>query len=93
MLTKPLRFVGDDLYVNYSTSAGGSLKIEIQDTAGVPVPGFSLSDCKELVGDAIEQKVIWGKGTSLSAIGGKPVRLRMVLIDADLFALQFRPRP
>ena len=93
ILTKPLRFVGDDLYVNYSTSAGGSLKIEIQDTAGVPIPGFSLSDCKELVGDAIEQKVIWSKGKSLSAIAGKPVRLRMVLIDADLFALQFRPRP
>jgi hypothetical protein len=93
MLTKPLRFVGDDLFVNYSTSAGGSLKIEIQDMIGKPVPGYSLSDCKELVGDAIEQKVIWGKGKSLSAIAGKPVRLRMVLIDADLFALQFRPRP
>jgi hypothetical protein len=79
--------------VNYSTSAGGSLKIEIQDMTGKPVPGFSLSECKELVGDAIEQKMIWGKDKCLSALAGKSVRLRVVLIDADLFALQFRPRP
>ncbi len=34
MVTRPLRFSGRELGVNYSTSAGGSLRVEIQDAEG-----------------------------------------------------------
>jgi hypothetical protein len=89
MLTRPLRFRGTELRVNYSTSAGGAIRVEIQDATGGAWPGFALPDCRPLVGDAIEQTVTWAQGRSTEALVGKPVRLRFVLEDADLFALQF----
>jgi hypothetical protein len=90
MLTRLLRFAGHQLVVNYSTSAGGSLRVEIQDDTGQAIPGFRLDDCVPLVGDAIQQPVRWKNDPDLSPLAGKMVRLRFVLQDGDLYALQFR---
>ena len=88
--TRPLRFTGKELVINYSTSAGGSVRVEIQDESGQPILGFALSDSRNLVGDAIEQPVSWTKGGDVSSLAGQPVRLRFVMQEADLFAIQFR---
>lgn len=90
MVTRPVRFSGRELVINYSTSAGGSLRVEIQDAEGQPLPGFALADCRNLVGDAIEQVVTWKKGRDVSSLTSKPVRLRFVMTDADLYALRFQ---
>ncbi|MEI6325024.1 MAG: hypothetical protein WCO91_06210, partial [Gemmataceae bacterium] len=89
LLTHPLLFTGKKLNLNYSTSAGGQVRLEIQDASGVPIPGFTLSECRGLVGDAIEQAISWKKGTDVSTLKGKAIRLRFVLQEADIFALQF----
>ncbi|NLC57278.1 MAG: hypothetical protein GX774_10610 [Armatimonadetes bacterium] len=91
MVTLPLRFTGKELTVNYSTSAGGSLGVEVQDADGKPLPGFTLAECRPLVGDSIEQVVAWERGSDVSSLAGRPVRLRFVMQEADLFSLQFRP--
>ncbi len=90
MVTKPLKFKGKQLDINYSTSAAGSVRVEIQDADGKPIPGFALEDCPEIIGDQIERTVSWKQGPDLSALAGKPVRLRFVLKDADLYALRFQ---
>ena len=90
MQTHPLRFSGQKLVINYSTSAGGSLRVEIQDVDGKSLPGFALTDCRNLVGDSVEQTVTWTPTSDLSSLSGKIVRLRFVMQEADLFALQFR---
>ena len=90
MVTKPMRFAGSELILNYATSGGGSLRVEIQDAEGRALPGFALADCRNLVGDAIEQTVRWTKDSDLKSIAGKPVRLRFVMSDADLYALSFQ---
>ncbi|MFO0878170.1 MAG: exo-alpha-sialidase [Gemmataceae bacterium] len=90
MLTRLLRFTGKELVVNYSTSAGGSLRVEVQNEAGKPVPGFRLEDCLPLVGDSVGQPVRWKNTPDLSRLAGQPVRLRVVLQDGDLYAIQFR---
>ena len=89
MTTKPLRFSGNRLAINYSTSAAGGVRVEIQDADGKPIPGFALEDCPEIIGDQIERTVSWKQGSDLSALAGQPIRLRFVLQDADLFAFQF----
>jgi hypothetical protein len=89
--TKAVVFAGDELSLNSSTSAGGSVRLEIQDAGGTPVPGFTLEEFRPLVGDSIDQVAAWKSGTSLAALAGRPVRLRFVLQEADVFALQFRP--
>lgn len=90
MMTKPIRFRGGQLEMNYSTSAAGSVRVEIQDEAGQPLAGYSLADARESIGDEIVGGAIWKAGPSVAALAGKPVRLKFALKDADLFAYRFR---
>lgn len=90
LLTHPVKFSGRELFINYSTSAGGNIKLELQNEHGQPLPGFTLADSKPLVGDAIDQVVSWRSGTGLSSLQGHLIRLRFVMQEADLYALQFR---
>ena len=41
-------------------------------------------------GDAIEEVVKWNSGSDVSALAGKPIRLRFVMTDADLYSIRFR---
>ncbi len=90
MLTRPLRFEGAALLLNFSTSAAGGIRVEIQDTAGTPIPGFALEDADELIGDAIAHVVTWHGQSDVAALAGQAVRLRFVMKDADLFSLRFQ---
>ena len=90
LVTKPLTFSGDELVLNFSSSAAGDIRVEIQDVAGNPISGFALEDSAPIFGDTIERVVKWESGGDLSSLEGKPVRLRFVLKDADLYSLRFR---
>ena len=90
MLTRPLRFAGRTLLLNFATSAPGSIRVEIQDASGKPVPGYDLAQSVETIGNEIERAVSWKSGSDLSRLAGKPVRLRFVMRDAELYALRFR---
>lgn len=88
-VSKLITFVGHELSLNFATSAAGYIRIEIQDESGQPLPGFSLAECDELFGDTIDRVVSWQDRTELSALAGRPLRLRMILSDADLYSLKF----
>jgi hypothetical protein len=90
MITHTLRFTGRELLINFATSAAGEIRVEIQDASGIVIPGFSLADSIPQIGNEIQRVVAWRGGSDLAPIAGKPVRLRFVMRDADLFALQFR---
>ncbi|MBI4906716.1 MAG: hypothetical protein HY820_24015 [Acidobacteria bacterium] len=90
MVTKPLVFQGRELELNFATSAAGGIRVEFQTPDGAPIAGFALADSPEIIGDAIERPVRWASGKDLSALTGKPVRMRLVLKDADVFAFRFR---
>jgi hypothetical protein len=89
-VTRPLIFAGGELVINFSTSAAGSVRVEIQDAQGIPLKGFSITDSAEIYGDEIEHRVTWKGNSNLSKLAGKAVRLRFVLRDADLYSLQFK---
>ena len=89
LLTTPITFNGDGLQINFATSAGGSLRVEIQDVDGNAKPGFAMSDCHLLYGDQIDRVVPWNAGTDVGQLAGQPVRLKFELKDADLYSFQF----
>ena len=91
--TKPIRFSGARLTINYATSAAGSIRVELQNTGGTPIEGYSLNDCPEIYGDTMDQVVHWKPGPDVGGLAGKTIRLRFVLKDADLYSLQFRVHP
>jgi hypothetical protein len=116
-VTRPLTFTGRSLYLNFSTSVAGGIRIEIEDASGRPIPGYRLADSIELTGNAIERAAAWKTGATaiqktwrgdvseptaqityafwkggddISRLAGTPIRLRFVMKEADLYALQFR---
>ena len=90
LLTKPLRFEGSRLVINFSTSVAGSVRVEVQGADGKPIKGFALADCPEIFGDALDRAVSWKGGADAGKLAGKPVRLRFAMKDADLFSIRFR---
>jgi len=88
-VTKPVVFGGEELYLNYSTSAAGSAQIEVQDPERKPLPGLGLADMDPLFGDELDACVRWRETESLADLAGRPIRIRFVLKDADVFALRF----
>ena len=89
-VTRPVVFEGSELVLNVSTSAAGGVNVDIQDDRGIPIEGFAMSDCHEVFGDSLERTVTWSGGKKLGDLAGKPVRLRFLLRDADLYSLRFR---
>ncbi|MGB2823880.1 MAG: hypothetical protein WBF17_23070, partial [Phycisphaerae bacterium] len=89
MVTRPLTFSGDRLEINYSTSAAGSIRVEVQNPGGRAIAGFALEDFPPVYGDQISHVLAWKAGPDLAALAGKPVRLRFVMQDADLYSLRF----
>jgi len=90
IITKPITFAGRKLVVNYATSAAGSLRVELQDAAGQPLPGRALKDSVDMFGDSIAQEFTWDAGSDLSRWAGTPVRVRFVMKDAHLYSYQFK---
>jgi hypothetical protein len=89
LITKPFRFQGKELSINFSTSAFGSIRVEIQDINGKPLPGFSLNDCLPVFGDTIDRTVFWKEGSEINTIAGKEVRLKFEIKDGDLYSFYF----
>ena len=89
--TRPVTFTDNRLVLNYATSAAGSVQVELQDEAGQPLPGFTLADAIPLFGDDLDAVASWKSSDDVSSLAGKPVRLHLVLKDADVFALRFAP--
>ncbi|MFT5523432.1 MAG: hypothetical protein ACI9G1_005237 [Pirellulaceae bacterium] len=89
MTTKLLAFTGRHLVLNYATSAAGGLRVELRDADNKPLPGYSLADCREIIGDRIDRPVTWKGGGDVSTLAGKPVRVHFELRDADLYSIKF----
>jgi hypothetical protein len=87
--TKPLKFAGNQLELNYSTSGAGRIQVEIQDEDGRPIPGYTLEESSVVYGDDISRIVTWGDSSDVSKLAGKPVRLRFVMNEADVYSLRF----
>ncbi len=88
LITKPLIFSGNHLSLNYATSAFGCVQIEIQDEHGKAIEGYELNE--EMCGDIIDGIVTWKAGSNINNLAGKIIRLRFVMRDADVYAIQFK---
>ncbi|WP_417851240.1 hypothetical protein [Thalassoglobus sp.] len=89
MITKPIRFQGENLELNFATSAAGGIRVEIQSDSGTPVPGFTLAESEELFGDSVNRTVTWNSESDVSKLSGQAIKLRFVMKDADLYSFRF----
>ena len=102
--TVPLTFEGGRLEVNAWTRFGGEIQVEVVDASrettgrasdgvvGVPskpIEGRTFDDSDSISGDVLKHTVTWNGESDLSAWAGKPVRLRLRMRRARLYAVQF----
>ena len=88
-LTKSLKFEGKELSLNVATSSAGYVKVEVLDADGQVVPGFSADDCDLIFGDSLDRRVSWKGNADMSALVGKPIKLRFVMYEADVYSLKW----
>ena len=85
VVTKPLAFSGGHLFVN-AECRFGALSAEVLEADGAVVPGFSAADCRTFARkDAVKAELRW-KNADLSALAGRPVRLRFKLHCGTLYS-------
>lgn len=97
-VTKELVFADDPavegtatmLRLNAATSGAGYIRCEILDVNRVAIPGFTLEQSDEFYGDALNRTLTWQGNGDVNTLAGTPIRLRFVLFDADIYALQFQ---
>ena len=92
IVTRPLTFEGGNLALNVETSGAGGVQVEIQEADGKPIDGYALSDCPSIFCDSLRRIVRWKETEGdVRPLAGRPIRLRFVLRDTDLYAFQFVP--
>jgi hypothetical protein len=89
LVTPPVTFQGSRLQLNVDTSAMGVCRVGLLDAAGSPLPGFGPEDCDEFQANSVRREVTWRGCGDVSALAGRPVRLRVQLRSARLYAFQF----
>lgn len=82
--TKPFTFEGESLFMNFKTSARGSIYLSILDELGNAIEGYSTC---ELFGDSINRAVDFDR--PLAELQGKRVIFNFTMSDAEIFSLKF----
>lgn len=101
--TIPITFQGSRLTVNAWTRFGGEIRFELADASaehmgrfgeGKPaesamaIPGRSFDECDPFTGDSVSHTVTWNGDADISQWATRPVRLRVRMRRARLYALQ-----
>jgi hypothetical protein len=85
LLTRPLKFSGNYLFVNVDNPQG-KFYVEICNEDGQPMPGFTKNDCLPISIDSTKQIVTWKNGNGLQALPVMPMRFKFHLTNSKLFA-------
>ena len=83
-VTKPLTYDGDELRLNFATSAMGYLFVTLIDAKGK-----RFASC-ETFGNTLDRKIVFDDAEAVAANAGKPVTIEFRMRDADVYAMQFR---
>ena len=85
LTTRPVIFKGDRLFVNVNAPQG-ELRVSVLDDSGDPVEGLTAADCAAVSLDSTCAEVKWLSGVNLTAVAGRPCRLRFHLQSGQLFS-------
>lgn len=85
LVTKTV-LAGESLSVNARTRPGGRVLVEALDAEGRPLPDFSGANAASFTGDSVGARLSWKNGAR-NTLPREPLRLRIQLEQADLFAL------
>lgn len=89
VVTPPVVFGGSRLLLNVDCGAMGEAWVELQDEHGKPLPGFTRSEAVSVDRNGVAQEVWWRGGPDVGWLTGRPVKLRISMRSAKLYAFRF----
>ncbi|MBN1555582.1 MAG: glycosyl hydrolase family 32 [Phycisphaerae bacterium] len=89
VVTRPVTFQGQHLFVNANTKAG-QLSAEVMDVDGKAIPGFALEDCNPFTGNSTCQPITW-QNADLASLVGRPVGFRFHMTRGSLYSFWVSP--
>lgn len=89
LITKKIIFNGNYLFVNADVEK--SLKVELLDSAGNVIKGYSKEECISFQGDSTKQIITWENKENVSSLAGKPVRIKFLIDDGHLYSFWVSP--
>lgn len=89
IVTHLVEVTGPALTVNVDAGAGGTLEVALLDEDERPVPGFSFEEAIPIHGNSVSAPVTWQTQVSLESLVGRQVHLRIIGVNAKLYAFRF----
>ena len=92
LITRPFRLEGKHLELNIDASDNGTVRVEVLNAEGKPLPGFTLDQAtphRKL--DSLRFQPTWKDHVDLAALKGQIVQLKIHLQHARLYAFQIQP--
>jgi len=89
--TKLLRHTGRRLQLNLDCGGLGEAFVEIQDSDGHAIPGFSMDHADPIDLNQLAATVTWRCNPDVSALRNRPIRLAFRLRRTRLYTFQFTP--
>jgi hypothetical protein len=93
--TRPLRLSGKDLLVNADLGAdhaADSLRVELRDAKGNPLPGFGAAASVLVRHDKLRHRIVWRTAAEERSLANapldQPIAVRFTLRHGKLFAFQ-----
>ena len=84
LVTEKLTFKGEYFFVN--ACVNGNLKVEILDSTGKVIEGYSKDDCTAISGDKVNTMVTWKNNVTLKSLEGKVIKVKFYMTDGDLYS-------
>ena len=85
LTTRPLKFSGEHLFVNFAAPRG-ELRVEVLTLEDKNYGPFTAEKCVPLTGDSTRQRVTWRGVESLARASNKNVKLRFTLTNGSLYS-------
>ena len=86
VITRPLTFPGQRLFVNADVADGGYLKAAVLTAGREPVAGRTLAECRPAIGDSVAIPLTWQTVEEITIPAGDHVRLQFELQNARLYS-------
>lgn len=87
LVTKVVK-AGKTLAINARTRDGGSIRVEVLHADGEPIPACCGDNAATFSGDATDITLAWSNG-AVKELPSEPIRLRITIKNADLYALRW----
>lgn len=87
LLTWAASLPGPRLFVNAQIAPRGSLALELLESDGKPIPGYSAQDMRPLSGDSTAHELAWSGQGNPNTLKGKAVRFRILATHAKLYSV------